>query len=162
MAVKQKTSKKKTIVKKSGIGLFDHINHIYEKQSDSYFASLSDADKKTWSTYMINRFLSMNYNQVDIINELQKYSKIPSAIYYRLLIDIIPKGRQYNSYIKGKSEDKYESWLVDLISKHFECKKMIAIEYIDILCLTEKGKLSIYQLCEQYAIDEKLTKKLKL
>ena len=53
--------------------LFDHIKQITNVQNTLYWDSLSDGDKKTWSNYMVHRFLSMNMNWVDIVNELQKY-----------------------------------------------------------------------------------------
>ena len=43
------------------------------KQTKNYRENLNDADRKTWSNYMVHRFLSMNMNWVDIVNELQKY-----------------------------------------------------------------------------------------
>ena len=60
------SSKKKT--------LFDHINHIREKKTENYFDSLTDEDKKTFVNYMVNRFLSMDMNLVEVIDELQKHA----------------------------------------------------------------------------------------
>ena len=39
--------------------LFDHINAITTIQDPKYFDKLGDEDLKTWSNFMINRFLSM-------------------------------------------------------------------------------------------------------
>ena len=47
--------------------LFDHLNAISKDQKPDYFKDLSEEDKKTWSNYMIHRFLSMNYDFVDLI-----------------------------------------------------------------------------------------------
>ena len=35
--------------------------------------SLSELDRKSFSPYMINRFLSMNMDFVELINEFQKF-----------------------------------------------------------------------------------------
>jgi len=39
--------------------LFDHIKQITNVQNPMYWESLDDGDKKTWSNYMVHRFLSM-------------------------------------------------------------------------------------------------------
>ena len=52
--------------------LFDHINHIREKKTENYFDTLTEEDKKTFVNYMVNRFLSMDMNLVEVIDQLQK------------------------------------------------------------------------------------------
>ena len=39
--------------------LFDHIKQITNVQNQLYWDNITDADKKTWSNYMVHRFLSM-------------------------------------------------------------------------------------------------------
>ena len=50
-------------------GLFDHINQITSNQTNDYWNTLTESDKKTWSNYMINRFLSMKMEWTDFVNE---------------------------------------------------------------------------------------------
>ena len=50
--------------------LFDHINHIREKKNEKYFDTLTDEDKKTFVNYMVNRFLSMDMNLIEAIDEI--------------------------------------------------------------------------------------------
>ena len=59
-------------------GLFDHINHVREKQDPNYFDKLTEADKKSWSNFMVCRFLSMQPDIIDAVNQVQKYSGILS------------------------------------------------------------------------------------
>ena len=47
--------------------LFDHLNNITAIQNPDYYDKLSDEDRKTWSNFMIHRFLSMNYDYVELI-----------------------------------------------------------------------------------------------
>jgi hypothetical protein len=54
-------------------GLFDHINHLREGRNPKYFDTLSEADQKSWSNYMVCRFLSMDPRCIDMVNEIQKY-----------------------------------------------------------------------------------------
>ena len=58
-----------TVKKKS---LFDHVNQITSVQNPNYWDEISDEDKKSWSNYMINRFLSMKSDWIDLVNEVQK------------------------------------------------------------------------------------------
>ena len=53
--------------------LFDHLSHICEKQNLNYYDTLDEVDKKTFSIYMINRFLSMNIDYLPVVNEIQQY-----------------------------------------------------------------------------------------
>jgi hypothetical protein len=81
----KKTGKKSLIKKKS---LFDHINQIKKVQNPKYWETLTEEDKKSWSNYMIHRFLSMNMNIIDLVNELQNYTSY-TRISYLKIIDFI-------------------------------------------------------------------------
>jgi hypothetical protein len=76
------------------------------------------------------------------------------------LTNLLPRGKQYNKYIKGSRDEKYEKWLVDLVSTHYNVSKVEAIEYIEIYYKQDKTALKI--LCEMYAVDKKDIKKAKL
>jgi len=47
--------------------LFDHLNAITAEQDPKYFDKLSEEDLKSWSNFMINRFLSMKPEWVELI-----------------------------------------------------------------------------------------------
>lgn len=140
-------------------GLFDHITEIYQRQRTDYFDTLTTKEKKTYSVYMVNRFLSMNPHQVPFVNEIQKYPIAPE-LHYLFFSKLLPKSRQFNKYIKGKKEDKYESWLVDLIVDVYNISKAEAMDYLEIYYAQNKPALR--QLCESRGIDAKLIKKAKI
>lgn len=140
-------------------GLFDHIDEIYVGQRPDYFDILSDADKKSYSVYMVNKFLSMNPHQLPFVNEVQKYT-LPSDTHYTFFSQIIPKGRQFNKYIKSKKEASYETWMVDLVRKHYDISTTEATEYLEIYY--KHNKLALRTLCQAYGIDDKTLKKVKL
>jgi len=143
--------------------LFDHIKAITQFQDPNYFNKLEEGDLKTWSNYMIHRFLSMNSDWITTIADLQPYTeRLKPEQLYLTLIGIIPKGRYYLKYIKGKKTDKYESWLVDLIKEDFQCSNKEAEEYCEILYATREGRENIKYICEKYGIDKKQITKLKL
>jgi len=143
--------------------LFDHITNITSVQNPKYWDSLEDADKKSWSNYMVHRFLSMNPDWIEVLSEIQPYTQVlePKQLYL-VLIGILPKGRRYMKYIKGKKADKYESWLVDLIKQDFNCSLRESEDYCEILYATKEGRENIKFICEKYGIDKKQINKLKL
>jgi len=143
--------------------LFDHITNVTSVQNPKYWDALTDADKKTWSNYMVHRFLSMNPNWIEILSEIQPYTQTlePKQLYLAL-IGILPKGRYYMRYIKGKKTNKYESWLVDLLIQDFMCSSKEAEDYCEILYATKEGRENIKYICEKYGIDKKQITKLKL
>ena len=143
--------------------LFDHITNITSVQYPKYWDSLEEVDKKSWSNYMVHRFLSMNPDWIEILSEIQPYTQtLEPRQLYLALIGILPKGRYYMKYIKGKKADKYDSWLVDLIKQDFNCSLKESEEYCEILYATTEGRENIKYICEKYGIDKKQITKLKL
>ncbi len=97
--------KKSSIIKKKG--LFDHLNQITAVQSPNYWDKISEEDKKTYSTYMINRFLSMKMEWVDFVNEIQKHwNELSPKEHYKIYSSVLPKGKKYLKYIKIKNAKK--------------------------------------------------------
>lgn len=141
--------------------LFDFLNGIY-LQPDNFFDELTDEEKKKYkySKYMIHRFLSMNPHYIPIVNTLQKYTQIPERAHYLFLTGLIPRGKQFNKYIKGSKDTKYEKWLIDLVSKHYNVSSNEAIQYIDLYYQSDKEGLRT--LCQKYGVDQKQLKKVKL
>ena len=143
--------------------LFDHLHQITSVQDPNYFDTLSEDDIKSWSPFMINRFLSMKPEWTELIASILPLSQtLPPKQMYTLYINILPKERVFLKYIKGKKENKYEPFLVDLISKEYQCSNRQAIEYIEVLYATKEGRETIKYICERYAIDRKQITKLKL
>jgi hypothetical protein len=143
--------------------LFDHINAITTEQNPNYFDKLSEEDLKSWSNFMINRFLSMKPEWVELIATLLPLTQtLQPKEMYKLYISVIPKGKYYLKYIKGKGEEKYEEFLVDLIKKEFVCSEKEANDYIEVLYSSREGRENIKYICEKYGTDKKQITKLKL
>jgi len=158
MKINNKTVKKKSDIKKTKT-LFDHINHIYQIQDKNYFETLSDSDKKTWNNYMINRFISMNPAFLEIVNYVQKYSTLQPELYYKLLINIIPRGRYFFPYVKNRHEE-YDSRLIGIFNDYFKIKSSEASMYIDIFMVTNDGKNEIYKICSKHGIEDAEIRKM--
>jgi hypothetical protein len=159
-------SKKKQPQPDTGVntakGLFDFVTAVTADQSTKFFDELSDGERKAYknSRYMLHRFLSMNPSYAPVVNILQKYTTMPERAHYLFLTNILPKGKQYNKYVKGAKEEKYESWLVDIVAKHYHTSITEAIQYIEIYYHSNKSALK--ELCQMYGADTKLIKKAKL
>ena len=135
--------------------IFDWINQInYEKKS---WDSFSEAEQKTFNTFIINRWLSMDKELIQIVNYFQKYSigllePRDTYMWYR---DIIPKKKRFNKYVKGKKAMKYNSELISIICKYYETSKSECIEYVEMM-----SKEELTSILELYGKEPKQIKKL--
>ena len=138
--------------------IFEHISGITDKKTP--WDVLSDADKKSFSPYIINRWLSMNMDFIELVNELQRYTigQISPEETYKLYYDILPKQKQFNKYIKGKKADKYNPALVELLSMHFLVSEKEAMEYIDMYQETSLNTLK--EIIKKYGKTDKEVDKL--
>lgn len=143
--------------------LFDHIKAITSEQDPNYFDKLGDDDLKSWSNFMINRFLSMNPDWIELVSTILPFTQTmdPKDV-YKLYINIIPKGKYYLNYVKGKKSAEYEDFIVELVKKEYSCSEKQAEDYLDILYSTKEGREHIKYVCEKYGTEKKLISKLKL
>ena len=146
---------KKSLVKRKS--LFEHINQITTIQNPNYWDEISDEDKKSWSNYMVNRFLSMNSDWMELVNELQKYNLQPKEL-YKLYTNILPKGKRWLRYMKGKNDMDYPEWLINIVRNNDECSRKEAIQAIDMLMLTEGGMMELGELGRKWGIEERKIK----
>lgn len=153
-------TKQQTVKKKS---LFDHLKQVTSVQTPDYFDTLTDGDKRTWSNYMLLRFLSMNDSLRPLVVTLQPLvQELPPELFYKTMIGLIPKGNYYSKYVKSKSDGKHEDWLVELVSVEFKVSKFVAEDYLDILYSTTMGKMTIKHICQKYGTEIKKIQSLKL
>ena len=134
--------------------LFDHINHITSKQTKGYWDTLNETEKKQWSNYMINRFLSMKMEWTDFVNEIQKL-KLDSRMLYLVYSNVLPKGKQYLKYIKKKKDPIYNTQVVQKISEYFECSHSESEDYLKLL-----SKKQIRELVSLYGYTDKELKQM--
>ena len=120
-----KTVKAKTI--------FQHLSGIKEKKQS--WESLSEMDKKSFSPFIINRWLSMNMDLLPVINELQQYTigTLRPKEVYKLYLDFLPKKKTFDKYIKGKKTDKYNKEMLEYLSQWYGVSQSEVKEYLEIL-----------------------------
>ncbi len=140
------------------LSLFDHINNI--KTSKVKWDSFDYESQKSYEPYMINRFLSMNVNYLEIINDLQIITlPLNKEESYNLYREIIPKQATRESYIKNTKIKNYNESLVELFMDYFECSAREANEYLDTLEKTKQTE-EIRNIVSMYGKTEKELKKL--
>ena len=108
---------------------------------------------------MIHRFLSMEMNWVDLVNEFQKYN-LKSKELYKLYINVLPKGKKYLKYVKGRNDMNYPNWLINVIRNNDECSRTEAIEAIGFYMLTDGGMLELREILVKWGIEESKLKEL--
>ena len=141
--------------------LFDHINAITSQQHSDYWDEITDEDKKSWSNYMVNRFLSMKMEWVEFVNEVQKYPLKPKEL-YKVYTDILPKKRQWLKYIKGDKEMKYPKWVYEIVAKHLQISLREASDAVDMYELSHGGQAELIDILIKYGKTEEEIRKIGL
>ena len=82
--------------------IIDWINQVlvHKKEWDSF----SELDQKTFNSFIINRWLSMDEEFIEVVNYFQKYAigTLEPREVYKWYSDFLPKCKRFNKYIKGK------------------------------------------------------------
>ena len=142
-------------------GLFDHLRAIQEDQSLGYYDGLTVDERKTYNIFMLNRLLSMNMNVIEVVNEMQQYyGTLDPRSHYLFYSQLLPRGRQFNRYIKPTVGDEHEEWLVDLVRSHYQISRREAEGYVELFLATEAGRASLKELLEAYGTPLKLIRKV--
>ena len=125
---------------------------IHKKQWDSF----SESDQKSFSPFIINRWLSMDDEFIEVVNYFQKYAvgTLESREVYKWYSDFLPRGKRCSKYIKSKKDKKYEPELIKLICKYLECSKLQTRELLQLI-----SKEELKQILEMYGIDNKKIRK---
>ena len=135
--------------------IFDWVNNVlvHKKHWDSF----TEDEQKKFSPFIINRWLSMDKDFIEIVNVFQKYSigTLEPREVYKWYCDVLPKGKRFNKYIKGKKDKKYDSELINLLINHFECSKLEVKQYLELIDKTE-----LIEILEKYGMNEKTIKRL--
>ena len=135
--------------------IFDWINQILVKKT--HWDSFTEDEQKKFSPFIINRWLSMDKDFLEIVNFFQKYSigTLEPREVYKWYCDMLPKGKRFNKYIKGKKDKKYNTELIDIMVTHFECSKSQVKDYLDLIAKNE-----LIEILEKYGMNEKTIKRL--
>ena len=135
--------------------IFEFMNGMTHEKKE--WSKYTDIDQKKFAPFIVNRWLSMRMELIEVINQLQKYTigLLSPRDTYRLYHGLLPAQRTFAKYIKGKKEDKYDTQLVSQIADHYLVSKMEAIDYIELM-----SKDSCSTLLSLYGYTEKEIKKM--
>jgi len=140
---------------KKGATIFDFIDGLTHKKKE--WSKWSEMDQKKFAPFIVNRWLSMRMELVELVNEFQTYTigLLRPQETYRLYHEFLPASKGYAKYIKGKSEDKYEKSLIEQLAEHYQVSKAEATDYIDLM-----DKIQCERILTMYGYSEGDKKKL--
>ena len=135
--------------------IFDWVNQILVHRK--HWNDFTEDEQKKFSPFIINRWLSMDKEFIEIVNYFQKYAigTLEPREVYKWYCDILPRGKRFNKYIKGKKDKKYDSELISLLTNHFECSKVEVKQHLKLI-----DKIELKEILEKYGKDEKTIKRL--
>ena len=109
------------------MNIFDHLKNITTTKGEY----LGD---EGWNNWMINRYLSMDQDYVEVVNIVQKNTwQMKGKYLYNLYRDLIPQQYKFLKYIKSSKKLDYKEDDIDAVQAYFEVSKSEAKEYIDML-----------------------------
>ena len=110
--------------------VWDWLKQINSVKADP--SSFSDKDWELWNSYMIHRFMSMNPDYLELVNEAQKIMPQNKKEIYSIYCEYVPKNNKWNKYIKSNIK-KLNNELVEHLSSYWECSKNEVKEYMEFL-----------------------------
>jgi len=137
---------------KKPINLFGWLNEITLYKSP--IKKFTEEDWKTFNTFMVNKYISMNPEYIEIANYLQKYSNSPKQQIYTMYKNIIPKKKVYLKWVGGNKKSQ-NTELVEKLSQYFLVSKRETEDYLDIL-----HKSDVKNILISMGEDDKNIKKL--
>ena len=96
--------------------IFDILNDLtYNK------VKWEDQDQKQVQPYMLNRWLSMHPDYLEIIAYCQPTTDLLNPeFYYKFYVDLLPKQKFFTKYQTGKKDEKVNSNLIAFLSQRLE------------------------------------------
>lgn len=96
--------------------IFDILNDITFNK-----VKWEEQDQKQVQTYMLNRWLSMSDEYLDIIAYCQPTTDLLTPeLYYKFYVDLLPKRKFFTKYISGKKESSYSEPLLIFLCQRLE------------------------------------------
>jgi hypothetical protein len=110
--------------------IWDWLKQINSLKADP--SSFSDEEWELWNSYMIHRFMSMNPDYLDLVNEAQQIMPQHKKEIYSIYREFIPKNNKWNKYIKSKTKQRNKQ-LIEYLSSYWECSQTESKDYIKFL-----------------------------
>lgn len=134
------------------MNLFDWLKEINSKKSP--IDSFSQEDWDQWNSYMVHRFLSMNPDYLELVNEVQKLPPTDKKQIYSIYKEFIPKNNKWNKYIKSTVKQRNKD-LITYLKDYYQLSTREVKDYLEFL-----GNDEILRILSQLGIEKKEAKKL--
>lgn len=134
------------------MNLFDWLKEINNKKSP--VGSFSQEDWDNWNSYMVHRFLSMDPDLLELVNEVQKLPPTDKKKIYSIYKEFVPKNNKWNKYIKSTLKQRNKE-LTEYLKGYFQLSTREVKEYMELL-----GDEEILRILSQLGIENKTAKKL--
>jgi hypothetical protein len=132
--------------------VFDWLKEI--NSTKSHPDTFTNQDWDIWNSYMVHRFLSMNPDYIELVNEVQTLPPSNKKQIYSIYREYIPKNNKWSKYVKSSSKE-FDKDLVLQLKKHFNVSAREIKDYLKIL-----DKKEIQSILSKQGLEEKEIKKL--
>jgi hypothetical protein len=132
--------------------VFDWLKEI--NSTKSHPDTFTNQDWDIWNSYMIHRFLSMNPDYIELVNEVQSLPPSNKKQIYSIYREYIPKNNKWSKYVKSSSKE-FDKDLVLQLKKYFNVSAREIKDYLKIL-----DKKEVQSILSKQGLEEKEIKKL--
>ena len=132
--------------------IFDWLKEINSTKSHPDLFTNQDWD--VWNSYMVHRFLSMNPDYIELVNEIQVLPPTNKKQIYSIYCEYIPKNNKWSKYIKSSIKEPDKDLTLQL-KKYFNVSVREIKDYLKIL-----DKKQVQSILIKQGLEEKEIKKL--
>jgi hypothetical protein len=132
--------------------VFDWLKEI--NSTKSHPDTFTNQDWDIWNSYMVHRFLSMNPEYIELVNEVQSLPPSNKKQIYSVYREYIPKNNKWSKYVKSSSKE-FDKELGLQLKKHFNVSAREIKDYLKIL-----DKKEVQSILSKQGLEEKEIKKL--
>lgn len=137
--------------------IIDFLNCLFQDKTP--WEELSEMDRKAFSPYMVQRWVSMHPDYVGVINYLQQYTMtgMSNKEIYRLFLDFFPRQKFWAKYIKSKAEAdaKISKELIDFVRVQEEWSSDETYDNLSMILSQKNGSDLLLDYLKLYGIDSK-------
>jgi len=134
------------------MNLFDWLKEINYKKSP--VDSFTNKDWDEFNAYMVHRFLSMNPDFLELVNEVQSLPPTDKQQIYSIYKEYIPKNNKWSKYVKSTVKPRNKD-LIQYLTNYFQLSTREIKEYLQFLEDKE-----VIKILSQLGIEDKEIKKL--
>ena len=118
--------------------IFDWLKQINNFKSP--VDSITESDWEVFNAYMVHRFLSMNPDFLELVNEVQVLPPTEKKKIYSIYKEYIPKNNKWNKYIKSSVKQRNKE-LLQYLKDYFEVSIREVKDYLKILDNTDISRI---------------------